>query len=718
MPASRQIVPCGRASTKATSMWAMPREAAAVATIVAVTLATAACGSRDERIPRTAGAPVGQLAAVPATPVERGPDPVAKGVPHGGAIVALAVTEEGDAAITVDDLGSVRLWPTLDGTRAPIPIPVASAPGQLAIAHSGRDLLVAIVDGAGGVQIMRLGLDGALRGRASLPGGPIYEEVALIGDRVIARTHDHALELYEPDGAVRGRIMPEPGYRISDLATRDGRAAAILESEHGADLVWLAVGDTLRWDRALRLPVAPAPELFAIAPGRRRVAMIDSAHTGVHVFDADLMPVAMPGVASASLHGIKSIGFFDDAHVALSNFSVGWWTMSPLEPQEPPHDPWAVNDAKLVLGAPSGTAPAAGFANQRVVTAHQLSLAITDGKRTRYLGYKSGAVGALHALASHVVTNTSSSLFTWLDEDLQAVRHINLRESHDQHGALGWAYGTPVGPRHLVVQRHHSDGKVRLELLDLDRPAEPVLVGLYPAFERFEIHGDLLGVVHSRKLHRFRVDLESSTVTPLLPALTIDNVSSVSTIRLFDPEQAGGIVAVTVGWPSDHASQQALTVYRQHGTQIVRANAERFNGQLLHSLPSGRIYKLDYERRAALHILEGSEVVDQKPLGKLGAPVAFLRDGSRIAFRDGYDIIVTDASLRELWRRPLWGASTMTFLGSSRLVVQTGAGYIALDAATGEERARECGWNFGLHDEAPQTFSNGQTPVCEAPILQ
>jgi hypothetical protein len=696
-------------------MWAMPREAAVVA--IAVALTTVACGSRDERIPLTAGTPAGQFAAPAATPGERGPDPIVKGSPHGGTIMVLAVTEEGDAAITVDDLDSVRLWPTLDGTRTPVPVAVASAPSQLGIAHSGRDLLVAMLDGAGGVELLRLGLDGSPRGRARLPGGPVYEEVALVGDRVIARTNDHALELYEPDGALRGRIVPEPGHRISDLATRDGRAAAIVESEHGSDLVWLALDDTLRWDRALRLPVTPAPELFAIAPGRRRIAVIDSARAGVHVFDADLMPVALPGVTSASLHGIKSVGFFSDTLVALSHFNIGWWTMSPLEPKKPPHDPWAVDDDSAALAMASGTVASAGFANRRVVSAHQMSLAITDAKQTRYLGYKTGSVGAMHALESHVVINTSSNLFTWLDEDLQVVRHANLREILRSEGSLGWAYGTPVGPHHVVVQRHHhQEGKVRLELLDLERPAEPVLIGLYAAFERLEVHGGLVGVVHNRKLHRFRLDLENTTVTPVLPPLSIDN--AVSTIRLFDPDKAGGIVAVTTGWKSDYASHQTLTVYRQRGSQITKSATDRFDVNILHSLPSGRMYKLDYSKAVSLHVLEGTAVVDKLPLAELGAPVAFSRDGSRIAFFNGHDIIVTDAALRELWRRPLWGATTMLFVGTSRLVVQTGSGSIALDAVTGEERARECGWNFGLHDEAPQTVSNGQAPVCEAPLLQ
>ena len=47
--------------------------------------------------------------------------------PHAGNIREVATTEAGDAAISLDDLGGIRVWPALDNTREPIAISVAAA---------------------------------------------------------------------------------------------------------------------------------------------------------------------------------------------------------------------------------------------------------------------------------------------------------------------------------------------------------------------------------------------------------------------------------------------------------------------------------------------------------------------------------------------------------------------------------------------------------------
>src|SRR5690606_33907904 len=101
-------------------------------------------------------------------------DPVVKGVPHGAAIVELAVTEAGDAALTFDDIGGARLWPALDGSRTPVPLSVV-APRELAVSHAGGDVLAGVLDEAGAIDLLRLGRDGSVRGRVQLPAEVAYE---------------------------------------------------------------------------------------------------------------------------------------------------------------------------------------------------------------------------------------------------------------------------------------------------------------------------------------------------------------------------------------------------------------------------------------------------------------------------------------------------------------------------------------------------------------
>ena len=112
------------------------------------------------------------------------PEPIAKGIPHGSQIIEVAVTDDGDAAITFDNLLGVRLWPALDGTRPPIPLTV-EAPRHVSIAHEGRDLLVAIVSDAGSVRVMQVGHDGRVRSNVSLPGE--YQQAIAIDGAVLRR---------------------------------------------------------------------------------------------------------------------------------------------------------------------------------------------------------------------------------------------------------------------------------------------------------------------------------------------------------------------------------------------------------------------------------------------------------------------------------------------------------------------------------------------------
>src|SRR5262245_10461262 len=88
-----------------------------------------ACGARTASPPTPRDPPTPVDAAVSHTPIPDaavGPHvqlPTTKHklieTPHGGTITQLAVTPDGKAAITLDDLGGFRLWPALDGSVEP-----------------------------------------------------------------------------------------------------------------------------------------------------------------------------------------------------------------------------------------------------------------------------------------------------------------------------------------------------------------------------------------------------------------------------------------------------------------------------------------------------------------------------------------------------------------------------------------------------------------------
>src|SRR4051812_21679739 len=93
----------------------------------------AACTpSSTEDAPASTSDPAATVA--PAAVPERAPT----GVPHGGIINRVAVSEQGDAAVSLDNVGGLRLWPALDGSREPVPFSVNGA-DRLAISHAGDE---------------------------------------------------------------------------------------------------------------------------------------------------------------------------------------------------------------------------------------------------------------------------------------------------------------------------------------------------------------------------------------------------------------------------------------------------------------------------------------------------------------------------------------------------------------------------------------------------
>ena len=200
--------------------------------------------------------------------------PTPTSAPHGGQIEVIATTEHGDAALTVDSFSEIRLWPTLDGTHEPVVVR-GPAPRQLALGRDRDGLFAAILDEAGGVELLRFDASGVLLGRAQLPVEPAILQVIAIPGGVLVRRQDHRIGRFDTRGVATGEIVPAAGQRVVSLAVRGDRVlAGITETgDARASMArWITLGSALSWGATIELP-EPLADL-AIAPGGRRIAGI------------------------------------------------------------------------------------------------------------------------------------------------------------------------------------------------------------------------------------------------------------------------------------------------------------------------------------------------------------------------------------------------------------------------------------------------------------
>jgi hypothetical protein len=649
----------------------------------------AACGQQDERV-----VVVSTVPAAPATP-----DPIVKGVPHGGQITHVALTEQADAALTFDNTGGVRLWPALDGSRTPVPVATV-APDQLALSHAGRDLLAAILDEAGSVRLMRLGRDGSVRGDVQLDAEVRVEQVIALDDGALVRREDHVIEWFSADGVSRGRLVAEPSKQIRAIAARQGSAVAILDDGTRSELRWLiTLGNTLSWGGGYGLPTRIKDDLVALSPSHRRIAFVDPQHT-LAVYELGLVPVRLGNTVSAA--DAIDLGFVDEDHVALMGNRMQWWAM----PAKPAKDPWEVTSRPLATPSTMMLAQGGATADGIAVMGFGAALSLADTHGVKYLGYREHGVGNAGAVRDGLWISMSGSRVVWLDNHLAVKREIELRKTETSP----WIYATPVSDRHVVTQSS-VDGSYKLDLVDVDKPDQPISLGTFTRLDRVELAADsgILGISAHKKLHRFKVDLATGTVTPL-PALKTRG-SPVS-MRLFDPAISDGITAITVGWANDWDEDYTLTIYRERGKP---SQLRRFRGRVI-----------DMDERGTIYLVNGDEIQTQRgdqkvasfKLDRIGAAVAVSADGSRFAVQIGNDVVVVDDKGVEQWRKPLWGTQQLLFTkDGNSLAVRANGGLVMLDAASGERKAMECGWSFALMTTPPQTNALAFAPVCEDPMI-
>ncbi len=207
----------------------------------------------------------------------------------------------------------------------------------------------------------------------------------------------------------------------------------------------------------------------------------------------------------------------------------------------------------------------------------------------------------------------------------------------------------------------------------------------------------MFAVASGRAIARFHVD-QNGSPTELRSLALHDEADQIAAI---DPQLGDGIVAVAIEGSGDH--EVTIETFRESGSTRARQ-------------PPGAATDLD--RRGTAWLLRGDRVVALHD----GLRVADFavdpgshdlhasHDGAFVVIVEHDTLVAIDARGRERWRQsvdPRW-SYTLTN-DDKRVLVDTSGGLLVLDASTGAELARGCGWSLGLHDTPAVTHD----PHCD-----
>jgi hypothetical protein len=673
-------------------------------------------------------------AAEPATEVLTtavAPERVPTAVPHGGFIDHVAVTEQGDAAVSLDNIGGLRLWPALDGSREPVPFSVNGA-DALAISHAGDELLVGVLDQAGAVQLLRFSRTGVLHGHIQVPGDIAIDQLVAIDQGMLVARADQSIERYDAAGALRGRIAAEAGESLGALAARHGSAGVIIVERHleeqpqepvldqeeipdrprpkrnrkvlvakgrAVAMRWIVLGDGLRWGAPITLPEKLDGQQLAISPSHERIALISEASELV-VLDITRTAEPVDGPKTGVAIG-AAIGFVDNDRVARLVGTTHWWISTHAGKGVKVADPWHVDNG---IGDENinGDGQAA---DGKIVAGLGPDLVIQDLHDTKYLGWRELATGNVIASGMHIGVETTSLHIVWLDRALQ-------RESEVDLGDFGFSTRNRVwwlDPNHAVVME--TGDKPALTLVDFRHRDQRVALGSFTYVQRVELDrtSNELAVVDDGVARRYTLDLEHDQMTELQPlALSFQ----ASMLIQLDPARNAGAIAIV--WGYDENGDRFAT-YRdgdaKPGKRLKGKNYKMPSGNFVGYDRDGTIYMHDVEGIYAMH---DGKILRRFPLHELATSIVADKTGQRLVGIQGASVTMYDPQGTVLWTQNVWSAQSIVFTtDGAGVLVRTGGGLIELDAATGARITAACGFSFGVMTKTPQVNAFNAQPVCE-----
>lgn len=613
---------------------------------------------------------------------------------HGAAIAILAVAPDGDAAISADSRGGIRLWPALDGRREPLVLR-AGRPSELAIARTRDGFLIANVDVSRGLELLSVDMEARVRHRV-MTRGEAVDDVVIVDGIVLALRADQTIEALDAEGRVVATLVPDPGTRVRRLVAAGSRVLAIGErGDRGKERFVRWIDPRGQWGATTRA-------VFGIDPAKPIAVSPDGEHLVANSHGRPSLIEIATGKAGPAICGTSrsmrsvALGFVDADTVAciVDAGKLVWWstaraTTTGTESPTPAVDEAIDRLAHGIVVSPSG---------------HDLVLRRTTG--TRQLGYAT-STNTVFRLAPGGITIAGVKRSLVVDATL---RERARAEHPTDEGLLAIGDGYAIAISTPAVSVNDAWGASHaLSVLDLARGVTHQKLGLRTSDALvFEPTTGLLATIDGADTQLLRYDPTTHTFGS---PITLASEGIVHRIALLDPTQASGVVAMTL---EERAT--STVVGEIHGRDLQ--GAKRVRPRRYYAVP-GHLYAVDRAGRVyttgahdRVRVTVGNTVARDLPITDVLAVVPD-PTGARLAVltRGGLSLHLADGTL--VWTVSARELRHLRWLGDD-LVASYPDALARFDLATGELAARQCGWDFGLHDvRTTGGFSDSQN-VCDA----
>jgi hypothetical protein len=613
--------------------------------------------------------------------------------PHGAPIDILAIADGGNAAVSGDELGGMRLWPALDGSREPRVIDLPRAKRlAIGVQRDGHGFVTALVDEVGGVVVTAFDVEGRKLSHATLGVDPPFTQVAMTGSGALALRSDQTLVLVDPKLGVTSKLVAEPGSRLVSIAVSGERAIAVVDNgKHRAR--WVTVGPKLAWGAWIK-DGASVGDSIALSPTGKRFATLVAA---VEKLPDEIVVVdATTGKQVGATKGQDAIGFVDDDHLAIGGPNgIVWFDLTKPTADPSPPTP-GVQSERSLLAVGGGVA----------ITGADAELVLATPTSVHYLGYELLTPAVAAAGPKGQLLIGLNDTFAMLDSQLHATSTPSLGlPAASTVAYIAWLGGDDW----LVEASKIADGSTSLSLVDVahqkttpvkDKLSTPEPMQHEASTELVTLSlGDAPEVMHfdpaRHALDRVAAPAkpkgyEQTALIPVSPKLA--NGTQIIAIHTRD--------RVKISWLKDARALEQ------------EASSVTVDGSFAGVDPAGHVFVWQNNAAGKLEIVT---YVDGKRLGTLPTEgqTALWPDptGQRIIEITPQSVGLFGLDGKRVWLQMLPGANEAVWLADGSIAVLTSSGVARLDAKSGAIAATRCGWRFGLSVK-PHPQSAHIEPVC------